>query len=93
MCKEMGKILPSDFIKFGKFKKEIFYATQVEMSDETREIFLKYGRSYIINDEEKIIDYAINKMLKDSIPYFNAMKKVKKEYPKCECKGNHRRLV
>jgi len=69
--------ISSDFIKFGKFKKEIFYNTNVEMSDKTKEILLKYGRSHIVNDEEKILDYAINKMLKDSISYFKSLKKRK----------------
>ena len=65
-----------NLIKFGKFKKEIFYKTDVEMTEETKQIFLRYGRSHIVNDEEKILDYAINKVLKDSLPYFKAINKI-----------------
>lgn len=57
-------------IKFGKFKKEIFYGADVELDKKTKEELLKYGRSHIVNDEEKILDYAINKLLKDAMVYF-----------------------
>ena len=79
------KKVREDIIKFGKFKKETFYKTDVKMSDETREIFLKYGRSRIINDEEKILDYAINKILEDSIPYFEEL--LRRQKTKTICKN------
>jgi hypothetical protein len=48
-------------------KKEIFSLMEIEMDKDEAETLLRYGRSHIVNDEQCLINYAVNKILKESI--------------------------
>lgn len=50
-----------------KEKKESVCILEIELEEGEKNALLKYGRSHIVNDEEYVINYAVNRLLKDHI--------------------------
>jgi len=63
--KDEGKTIGS--IKFGKFIPEKVYRVDFEAEENVMETFAKYGLEKIKDDQEALVSYAINKLLKDMI--------------------------
>ena len=57
-------------ITFGKEKEVMYHQFEIDIEDETHALLLDYAKKHILDDEDALINYAIVRILKESICLF-----------------------
>ena len=67
MCEDHSKELESGDMELSDEQEIKMIQFTIDINMRTRQYLLHYGRQHIVNDEDAIINYAVNKLMREMI--------------------------
>ena len=74
-------------MKLDNEKKECFYKYDLDLQSEEYKMLKEYGLKHIVNDDDALINYAVVRILKESIEDAGKLNSVMKKLIKKEKKN------